>query len=214
MKIALTIPGFGKLDSGLPSGVPTGGLEGTGSNAIGVLIEFLLIAAVLFSIYSLIRGGINMITSGGIKEKFQIGRERARYAIIGLFIVFASFFIINLIGSSFGINLLSNKSVISQCSATTNLVCRPQTDQTLLVTWNENTQGLYQLKACPDYFYIPGTDSCKMGTIIQSLKGTGIISGLNNPGKSYKVMVRIQATSANCNAPTSWSEITCVVPSQ
>jgi len=115
MKIALSIPGFGKIDSGLPKGVPTGGLfkegdkvvAGTGINAIWVAIELFLLGAVLLSLYQIIRGGINITSSGGDKEKFQRGRERLRYGIIGLIVIFMSFFLVNLIGSLFGINLLS-----------------------------------------------------------------------------------------------------------
>lgn len=107
MKIALSIPGFGKIDSGLPQGVPTGGLDTTGQNAIWVGIELFLVGAILLFIYYVIRGGINMTTSGGDKEKFQRGRERVRYAIIGLIVVFLSLFIVNFIGTLFGINLLS-----------------------------------------------------------------------------------------------------------
>jgi len=106
MKIALTIPGTNgtpmQIDSGLPEGVPTGGLN-TANNILSALIEFILIVAIFFSLYLLIRGGINMTTSGGQKEKFQTGRERVRYAIIGLIVVFLSFFLINLIGTAFGI---------------------------------------------------------------------------------------------------------------
>src|SRR3989344_7277752 len=115
MKIALSIPGPDgnpiKIDSGLPSGVPTGGLFNkagdaavTGINAISVAIELVLVGAVLLSLFYIIRGGINMISSGGHKEKFQLGRERVRYAIIGLVIIFMSFFMINVIGTFFGVN--------------------------------------------------------------------------------------------------------------
>ncbi|MBI4096292.1 MAG: hypothetical protein HY425_01100 [Candidatus Levybacteria bacterium] len=109
MKIALSIPdGNGtpmQIDSGLPKGVPTGGIE-TASKAIGVILDFAIIAAIIFSLYLLVRGGINMTTSGGDKERFAKGRERLRYAIIGLIIVFLSFGLINLIGGFFGVNLL------------------------------------------------------------------------------------------------------------
>ena len=98
--LSLSIPGFEKLDSGLP--VPTGGLS-TGNKALGALIEIVLIGAILFALYTIIRGGINMITSGGHKEKFQMGRERVRYAVIGLIVIFMSFFMVNMIGKIFGI---------------------------------------------------------------------------------------------------------------
>ena len=106
MKIALTIPGTGgtpiKIDSDLPQGVPTGGLI-KGNEIIGVLIEIILIGAILFALFTIFRSGISMITSGGQKEKFQMERERIRYAIIGLVVVFMSFFLVNLFGSVFGI---------------------------------------------------------------------------------------------------------------
>ena len=108
MKIALSIPGYPDINTGatpLPEGTPTGGLD-TAARAIGVLIDFAIIAAVIFAVYLLIRGGLNMMTSGGDKERFAKGRERLRYAIIGLIVIFLSFFLINIIGSFFGVNLL------------------------------------------------------------------------------------------------------------
>ena len=110
MKIALSIPGTGgtpiKIDSGLPEGVPTGGLFGTGQNIIWVAIELFILGAILLSVSYIIRGGINMMSSGGDKEKFQRGRERVRYAIIGLVVIFFSFAMVNIIGTLFGVNLL------------------------------------------------------------------------------------------------------------
>lgn len=112
-KIALSIPGpDGKpmqIDSGLPAGTPVGGLSGTGQNAIWVGVELFLVGAVLLSLFFIIRGGINMMTSGGDKERFTAGRERVRYAIIGLIVVFLSIFMVNFIGGFFGVNLLSFK---------------------------------------------------------------------------------------------------------
>ena len=106
-KIALSIPGFGKLDSptGLPQGVPTGGID-MGQKAVGVTIQLILIGAIFIAIFFIIRAGINMMTSGGDKQKFHTARERIRYVIIGLVIIFLSFAIVNLIGRFFGVNLL------------------------------------------------------------------------------------------------------------
>lgn len=113
-KLALSIPGFADIDSEkingtpvplLPKGVPTGGIE-MGNNILVTFIELIFVGAILFSLFSLIRGGINIITSGGQKEKFQQGRERVRYAIIGLAVVFSSLLLISIIGSFFGINFL------------------------------------------------------------------------------------------------------------
>jgi hypothetical protein len=121
-KIALTIPGFENIDSGLP--VPTGGLFGTGQSAITVAIEFLLVAAVLFSGFYMIRGGINMMSSGGDKERFQKGRERVRYAILGLLVVFFSIFLVSFIGTLFGVPLIGqNKNPVFECGNTGQPCC-------------------------------------------------------------------------------------------
>ena len=102
--LTLKIPGADgtpiQIDSDLP--VPTGGLI-KGNEIIGVLIEIIFIGAILFALLNIIRGGINIITSGGQKERFEMGRERVRYAIIGLIVVFTSFFLVNLFGKVFGI---------------------------------------------------------------------------------------------------------------
>ena len=116
MKIALSIPGTGgtpiQIDSGLPTGVPTGGLfdtagnPGPAINIINVLLEVTIIIAVVFCVYNIGQAAINMMTSGGEKEKFKSGRERLRYAIIGLILIFLSFFFIKIIGKAFDVNLL------------------------------------------------------------------------------------------------------------
>ncbi len=115
MKIALSIPGSGGTPIQLepPSGVPSGGLfnkagnAGTGINTIDALLGLLIIIAVCFCVYNIGQAAISIITSGGEKEKFKSGRERIRYAIIGLILLFFSFLFINVIGKFFGVNLLS-----------------------------------------------------------------------------------------------------------
>lgn len=108
MKLTLSIPGTDGTPVQLeaPSGVPTGGLFDTGQSVIVTAIELFLLGAVLFSLFTLIRGGVNMMTSGGDKQRFQAGREKIRYAIIGLLVVFFSFALVNILGTLFGINLL------------------------------------------------------------------------------------------------------------
>lgn len=108
MKLSLSIPGSGGTPTQLepPVGVPSGGLFGTGQSVITVAIEFFVIGAVLFALFTIGRGGINMMSSGGDKEKFQRGRERVRYAILGLIIIFLSLVLVNIIGTLFGVNLL------------------------------------------------------------------------------------------------------------
>lgn len=113
MKLTLSIPGFENIDkpsvnapTGLPKGTPVGGLD-TGSNIIGVFIYLIIVIAICFFAYNLAYAIIIMITSGGDKERFKSGRERVRWAIIGLIFVFLSFFFVNILSGFFGVNLLN-----------------------------------------------------------------------------------------------------------
>lgn len=105
MKMALSIPDFGNI--GAPPGVPTGGF-GTLNNILGVAIQLALIGAIVFSVYNIIYAGIDMITSGGEKEKMASGRNRIRFAVIGLIFVFLSFLAINFLGSFLGIQFFGS----------------------------------------------------------------------------------------------------------
>lgn len=107
MKIALSIPGFGKIDSpeGLPQGVPTGGLT-TGLNIIWVFIILITIIAILVALWFVIRGGFDIIQSRGQKEKLNSGRERVIYALFGLIMIFLSFVFMSVLSAFFGANLL------------------------------------------------------------------------------------------------------------
>lgn len=116
-KIALSIPGFGKIDVGLPKGVPTGGFD-TLNKIVSVLIEFALIAALGFALYTIAHAAFNMITSGGDKERFAQGRERLRFAIIGLIVIFLSFLILNFFGKLFGVPLLTRT-----CNSGSGIYC-------------------------------------------------------------------------------------------
>lgn len=109
--LALSIPGPSgtiKIDdpTGLPSGVPTGGLD-TLDNAIGVGIQIVIIIAICFVAFTLAHAAVSMITSGGDKQRFQSARERLRWAIIGLIVIFLSFGLVNLLGTFFGVGLFS-----------------------------------------------------------------------------------------------------------
>jgi len=97
--------GFGKL-----------GLEGSSaSNAptifnsfISGVIGILTIVAGLWFIFVFISGAISMISSGGDKNALESARKRISSALIGLAVVVASIFLIELVGKILGINLILN----------------------------------------------------------------------------------------------------------
>ncbi|HEX8932101.1 MAG TPA: hypothetical protein VF810_03025, partial [Patescibacteria group bacterium] len=88
-----------------PSYIPTGGL----SNLQVMLSNFLtlfIVVGVFFLVIYITIAGIQWITAGGDKQKLSAARGRLTWAIIGLVIILSSFFIINIVGYLFKVNLL------------------------------------------------------------------------------------------------------------
>lgn len=77
-----------------------------GSNIIKFGITALLILALFLSLFFLIWGGISWTMSGGDKAGVEAARQKIIYAIIGLVLVFLSFFIVSVIGKIFGVTLI------------------------------------------------------------------------------------------------------------
>lgn len=78
-----------------------------GENIFQLAISLMLLTSVLLCLAYLILGGISWITSGGDPKAIDAAKQKIYYAIIGLVMVFLSFFIINLIGYFFGVNLIA-----------------------------------------------------------------------------------------------------------
>lgn len=75
-----------------------------------LLNNFLTLSLSLISIVAIgfiIWGGIQIILSEGDKQKMQAARGKVTYAVIGLIIAFISFFIIQVVGAIFGVELLT-----------------------------------------------------------------------------------------------------------
>lgn len=112
-----TIPIYG------PSGVPVGGLTDAGPNGtvsgqtiIQNGITIVIALAIVLALFFLIWGGIQWIMSAGDKHKIDAARTRIMYALIGLLIIFFSFFIVLTIGKFFGIDAFHIPLVASDCS--------------------------------------------------------------------------------------------------
>jgi hypothetical protein len=101
--LALTLPGGQTITA--PGGIPQGGLNVT-SKVIGNSITIMIIIAIILTLVFLILGGIGWITSGGDKAKVAAARSRINYAIIGLIVTLAAFFLVNVIGYIFKVPLL------------------------------------------------------------------------------------------------------------
>lgn len=70
---------------------------------IGTAIVVIFIIAVIIALIWLVIGGIKWITSSGDSGKVEAARNQIIAAVIGLVVVFLSFFILNFVLTVFGI---------------------------------------------------------------------------------------------------------------
>jgi hypothetical protein len=77
-------------------------------NIVGRIITLALIIAALIALGFLIYGGIRWILSGGEKEKVEEARGTIIAALVGLVIVFAAYFIINIVFGLFGLGNINS----------------------------------------------------------------------------------------------------------
>lgn len=101
--LALTIGG---KQITAPGGIPSGGLDKTQQILI-VGIEYLMIIAILLSLFYIIFGGLRWIQSGGNQQNIEAARRHIVMAIAGLVLALCAFIIVGIIGSTLGINLLN-----------------------------------------------------------------------------------------------------------
>jgi hypothetical protein len=92
-----TFSGFGKL--GNPEGT---GIE-TFSKLISSIVGLLTIIGIIWFVFVFVTGAISMITAGGDKAQLESARKRITTGLIGLVVVIAALFIVDLIGSLIGI---------------------------------------------------------------------------------------------------------------
>lgn len=101
---------------------PGTGLEGVGtmgsasgegeainrfSNIISSVIGIITVIAIIWFIFLLIIGAVGIMTSGGDKAKLQSARSRITWGLVGLVVVVAGIFIIQLVGSFIGLDILN-----------------------------------------------------------------------------------------------------------
>lgn len=76
------------------------------SNVIPALVSTIFIIAIVIALFYLLWGGLKWITSGGDKGAVQAAREHIIAAIVGLVLIFLSYFILNIVLQFFlGISL-------------------------------------------------------------------------------------------------------------
>ena len=95
-------PGTGQLAN------PGKGAVGIFANFISGIIGIMTIIAVIWAIFSIITGAISIISSGGDKQALESARKRITMGIVGLVIVIAALFLIELVGYLLGLKDILN----------------------------------------------------------------------------------------------------------
>lgn len=97
------IPIGSELDYLLVAGSPEEFLVKVLPNLIGLLLVFGLVVF----LFMLLWGSLSWILSGGDKAKIENARGRLTSALVGVVLMLATFAIIKLVESFFGVNILS-----------------------------------------------------------------------------------------------------------
>lgn len=110
--LALGLPGAQQIAP--PPGVPGSDIKGGAGSGLAYMskvagngITLFIIAAVFLSLCFIVLGGVQWSTSGGDKNKLAAARAKITWAIVGLVLSLSVYFILNLIGYFFGVNLVS-----------------------------------------------------------------------------------------------------------
>ena len=78
---------------------------------IGTLLQFIFVIAVVAALLYLVWGGFKWLTSGGDKNAVSQARDHIIAAIIGLIVIFLSYFIINLLLNFFQLGNLNTIAI-------------------------------------------------------------------------------------------------------
>jgi len=106
---------FGQLKGFGPLGNPEGSGINLFSKFISTTIGLMTIIAIIWFAFVLITGAIGMMGAGGDKQAMESARKRITSGLIGLVVVIAAIFILDLVGTLFGIpNILNIGELFEQ----------------------------------------------------------------------------------------------------
>lgn len=89
------------------SGMPIASLFTGPGGRPGLIAIMFVIAGMLLLIY-LLSGGYTLMTSGGDPKKMQGGKQTITNALLGFFVVFVSYWIVQLVGLIFGLTAITS----------------------------------------------------------------------------------------------------------
>jgi hypothetical protein len=98
--------GIGPL--GLEGADDAGGAPGIFNKFISGVVGLLTIIAIIWFVFLLITGAYGFMTASGDKAQIETARKKIATAVVGLIIVIAAVFIVDLIGELIGIENILN----------------------------------------------------------------------------------------------------------
>ena len=90
----------------------TGDAPGIFSDLISSVIGLMTIIAGIYFLIVFITGGIGWISAGGDKQKLETAQQRLLNGVIGIVVVIAAIFIVDLIGGIIGFDILDIEGAI------------------------------------------------------------------------------------------------------
>jgi len=105
--------GFQGLGTGVLSKVNDSGIS-TLSSIISMAIGVMTIVAIIWFIFTFITGAIGIIGSGGDKQALESARKKITTGLVGLIVVVIATFLLDLIGTIFGIKFLDIGSLFAE----------------------------------------------------------------------------------------------------
>ncbi len=101
-----------------PLGNPTGTGISNLSTFVSKIIGVMTVIAILWFTFTLITGAISIIGAGGDKQALESARKKITSGLIGLIVVIAAIFILDLVGTIFGVPFLDITSLFGQIIST------------------------------------------------------------------------------------------------
>ena len=102
----LTLPGGSTITG--PLNMPGAGSNPTIGGILSAAVPLVLAFAGLGLLLMLISAGYTFLTSAGDAKKMEQGKQRLTNAVVGFFIVFAAYWIVQLTGTIFGLESITS----------------------------------------------------------------------------------------------------------
>jgi hypothetical protein len=82
------------------------------NQALSMVIGVMTVVAFIWFTFQFLLGAIGILASGGDKSKLETARNKLSTSIIGLIVVVSAIFLIQLLGSILGIDILDPTSIL------------------------------------------------------------------------------------------------------